>query len=106
METHEALINNSDMTGEQQMLFAIGINYKTAPIEVREKLYIHESEIPQLLAELKKTLSECVVLSTCNRTEIYGVSRAADIDLDFYKELVIKFKRAEEIVTKDHFFTS
>ena len=87
------------------MLFAFGLNHKTAPIEIREKLYIRESEIPALLAELKKTLSECVVLSTCNRTEIYGVAGSDDIDLDFYKDLVIKFKGAEEIVKRDHFFT-
>lgn len=92
-------------TADQQMLFAFGINHKTAPIEVREKLYIHEREIPELLALLKETLAECVILSTCNRTEIYGVAGAADIDLDYYKDLVIKFKNAEEIVKNEHFFT-
>lgn len=86
------------------MLFAFGLNHKTAPIEVREKLYIHESEIPALLAKLKETLSECVILSTCNRTEIYGVCEAG-VDLDFYKDLVIKFKNVEDIVKKEHFFT-
>lgn len=92
-------------TADQQMLFAFGINHKTAPIEVREKLYIHENEIPSLLAELKQTLTECVILSTCNRTEIYGVCGSADVDLDFYKDLVINFKNAAEIVRKEHFFT-
>lgn len=91
--------------GDQQMLFAFGLNHKTAPIEVREKLYIHEREIPELLALLKETLAECVILSTCNRTEIYGVCGSAEIDLDFYKDLVIKFKNAGEIVKKEHFFT-
>ena len=90
---------------DQQMLFAFGINHKTAPIEVREKLYIHDREIPELLALLKETLAECVILSTCNRTEIYGVAGAPDIDLDFYKDLVINFKNAAETVKKEHFFT-
>ena len=87
------------------MLFAFGINHKTAPIEVREKLYIHENEISSLLALLKQTLAECVILSTCNRTEIYGVCGSADVDLDYYKDLVINFKNASEIVKKEHFFT-
>jgi glutamyl-tRNA reductase len=91
-------------TADRQMLFAFGLNHKTAPIEVREKLYIHDAEIPALLARLKETLSECVILSTCNRTEIYGVTDA-DADLDFYKNLVIKFKRVEGIVREEHFFT-
>jgi glutamyl-tRNA reductase len=92
-------------TADQQMLFAFGINHKTAPIEVREKLYIHDSEIPALLAQLKQTLAECVILSTCNRTEIYGVCGSADVDLDYYKNLIIKFKNAQDIVKKEHFFT-
>jgi glutamyl-tRNA reductase len=87
------------------MLFAFGINHKTAPIEVREKLFIHESEIPSLLVKLKETLAECVILSTCNRTEIYGVCGSADINLDYYKDLVINFKNASETVKKEHFFT-
>lgn len=87
------------------MLFAFGLNHKTAPIEVREKLYIRETEIPALLAKLRKTLAECVVLSTCNRTEIYGVAGSDDIDLDFYKDLVITFKDAEDYVKPEHFFT-
>jgi glutamyl-tRNA reductase len=90
---------------EQAMLFAFGINHQTAPLEVREKLYIHEEEIPALLALLKETLAECVILSTCNRTEIYGVANSPEIDLDFYKDLVIDFKNAAELVKKEHFFT-
>lgn len=87
------------------MLFAFGINHKTAPIEVREKLYIHAAEVPKLLAKLRETLAECVILSTCNRTEIYGVCGSTDVDLDYYKNLVIEFKNASEIVKKEHFFT-
>jgi glutamyl-tRNA reductase len=87
------------------MLFSFGINHKTAPIEVREKLYIHENEIPSLLAKLKETLAECVILSTCNRTEVYGVCGSSDINLDYYKDLVINFKNASETVKKEHFFT-
>lgn len=91
---------------DQLMLFAFGVNHKTAPIEVREKLYIHENEISDLLLILKQTLSECVILSTCNRTEIYGVMNAVDVDFDFYKDLIINFKNAQNIAQKEHFFTS
>lgn len=92
-------------TADQQMLFAFGVNHKTAPIEVREKLYIRREEIPALLRQLKETLSECVILSTCNRTEIYGVCDSSEVDLDFYKNLVIRFKDAENIAEPEHFFT-
>lgn len=88
----------------QSILFAVGINHKTAPIEARERIYVHAGETGALLAELRKTLTECVVLSTCNRTEIYGVTTRTDLDLDFYKELLINFKRAETAVSREHFF--
>jgi glutamyl-tRNA reductase len=89
---------------QQSILFAVGINHKTAPIEVREQIYVHENETRSLLAELKKTLVECVVLSTCNRTEIYGVTTRTDLDLDFYKDLLINFKEAQMTVSREHFF--
>ncbi len=89
---------------EQPILFAVGINHKTASIEARESIFFQESEIPALIAALRETLAECVVLSTCNRTEIYGVTTRTDVNLDFYKDLLINFKNAGKIVTREHFF--
>lgn len=86
-------------------LFAFGLNHKTAPVEVREKLYVHEAEIPQLLEKIRETLPECIILSTCNRTEIYGVAESADIDPNYYKRLLIDFKNAQGLVRDEHFFT-
>ena len=88
-----------------QTLFAFGINHRTAPVEVREKLYLPPGEIASLLAEVNKTLPECVILSTCNRTEFYGVSSAGHVDPAFYKDLLIDFKNARGLVRDDHFFT-
>lgn len=88
----------------QSILFAIGINHKTAPVEFREKIFVADAEIPALLDELKKTLDEAVVISTCNRLEIYGVTTRTDLDLDFYKDLVIDFKNARGFVTREDFF--
>ena len=81
------------------------MNHKTAPVEVREKLYIRDGELPELLKKINETLSECLILSTCNRTEIYGVTEATDIDPDFYKQLLIDFKDAGDYVSDEHFFT-
>lgn len=88
----------------QSILFAIGINHKTAPVEFREKLFVSDAEIPALLDELRQTLDEAVVISTCNRLEIYGVTTRADLDLDFYKDLVIDFKNARPFLSRDDFF--
>ena len=57
-------------------LLAIGINHKSAPVELREKLAISPDEHARVLGLLKKGagLREVMVVSTCNRVEIYGVA--------------------------------
>ena len=53
----------------------LGINHKTAPIEVREKLSIPSHQTSALLKQMgeKNIFDERILLSTCNRTELYGV---------------------------------
>jgi len=53
-------------------LFAVGVNHTTAPIEVREKLALLPEDLPKALAALAKHVPEAAILSTCNRTELYG----------------------------------
>jgi glutamyl-tRNA reductase len=89
----------------QPILFAFGVNHKTASIEVREKVYVHDYEIPELLNRLTETLEECVVISTCNRTEIYGLSSSPKIDFNYYKDLLIDFKNAGDSVSRQDFFS-
>ena len=57
-------------------LFVAGLSYKTAPVELREQLAVTPSSLRCAGCRLKigGSLSETVVLSTCNRVEIYGVS--------------------------------
>lgn len=52
-----------------------GLNYRTAPVEIREKFAIAAEELARALSGLKSTKSvlECVVVATCNRTELYAV---------------------------------
>ncbi len=55
-------------------LISVTINHKTAPIELREALYFSENEIRIVLREIRESLlKEVCILSTCNRTEIYGI---------------------------------
>ncbi|HUA68697.1 MAG TPA: glutamyl-tRNA reductase [Candidatus Saccharimonadales bacterium] len=57
-------------------IFVAGLSYKTTPVEVRERLAVHRSRLPCCGCRLKLrgNLSEVVLLSTCNRVEIYGVA--------------------------------
>ncbi|PSL11815.1 glutamyl-tRNA reductase [Marinobacterium halophilum] len=54
-------------------LLALGINHKTAPVEVRERVAFAPEKLAEALheAQLKAGLSEVAILSTCNRTELY-----------------------------------
>lgn len=53
----------------------IGLSHKTAPVEEREKFSLGQDAIPPFLDDLSKEsgagVSECILLSTCNRTELY-----------------------------------
>ena len=53
----------------------LGISYKTAPVEIREKFYFDNSARCTVLQDIHRIpgVDECVLLSTCNRTEIYTV---------------------------------
>ncbi len=58
-------------------LVAVGINHKTAPVELRETVASSGEELHELLLALQNEagLQEAMVVSTCNRVEIYGVAR-------------------------------
>lgn len=63
-------------TKERSSIIVIGLNFHTAPVEVREKLAIPEANWPQAIVELcaLNHIEEAAVLSTCNRMEIYVVA--------------------------------
>lgn len=56
-------------------ILVVGLNYKTAPVEIREKLSFQPNELSDAMKQLKdqKSILENVIVSTCNRTEIYAV---------------------------------
>ncbi len=57
-------------------LIVIGLNHKTAPIEIRERLAFQESEMEKSLVQVRglSSVKENMILSTCNRVEIYAAS--------------------------------
>ncbi len=84
-------------------IYAVGVNFKTAPVEVREKLACKKEELKDLLVDLK-TLSgveELCILSTCNRVEIY--TYAQETALRTLVDLFVKRKGFEN--AKTYMFT-
>jgi glutamyl-tRNA reductase len=58
----------------------VGLNYRTAPVEVREKASFSGEQAQRAAEELRSAgiLEETLVLSTCNRSEVYGVHAVAN----------------------------
>ncbi|MFD1850135.1 glutamyl-tRNA reductase [Oceanobacillus bengalensis] len=56
-------------------ILKVGLNYKTAPVEIREKLAFSDELLEDAIIDLnkQKAILENVIISTCNRTEIYAV---------------------------------
>ncbi len=66
---------------EQRMkLIVVGLNHKTTPVALRERLAFASEELPAALQQLvaQEGLGEALLLSTCNRVELYGVCRDPD----------------------------
>lgn len=63
-------------------LLALGINHKTAPVALREKVAFTPDSLVEALASLKKLegVDESVIVSTCNRTELYVNTQNGDTD--------------------------
>jgi glutamyl-tRNA reductase len=60
-------------------LVVVGINHRTAPVELRERVVFEPSRIPEALQQLRSLpeIRESVIVSTCNRTELYCVADGA-----------------------------
>lgn len=95
-------------------IFVAGLSYKTTPVEVRERLAVSRARLQCCGCRLKLRggLDEVVLLSTCNRVEIYGVSpwihgrvsslfqELTNSDFDFTPHLYVK----EGAAAAEHLF--
>lgn len=74
-------------------IVVIGINHRTSPVTLLEKMTIPDTAMPKALHSLsvRDDIREVVVLSTCNRTEVYAVAErfhgAYDDIRDFFCEM-------------------
>ncbi len=62
-------------------LYLVGLNYKTAPVAVRERFALTDPAVLEKgVVPLDGDIRECVILSTCNRVELLAVARTNDAD--------------------------
>ena len=72
-------------------IVAVGISHKSAPIEVRERLAIVPARLKDALASIGDYLPEAVILSTCNRVEVYASASSADVGTKHAADFLAEF---------------
>lgn len=85
--------------------FVIGVNHKTAPVEVRERFAIPEARLPEATQALLQQpgVEEGMIVSTCNRVEIFARSTNGQCDLHKFIRDYYGFKAGEyESYTFEH----
>ena len=89
-------------------LISVCINHHTAPVDAREALFLQEEEIRNFINEIKgKLLTEGLVISTCNRTEIYGLPANQNINSQTVQNFLLQYKAKQTFNTEyfQHFFS-
>ncbi len=87
-------------------IFAVGLNYKTAPVEIREKLSIKEDELKDVLEDISQNpyIYELCLLSTCNRVEVYGVSEDIEEAFNWILDRFSKISGFNKDTLRKHIF--
>ncbi|MDB5108578.1 MAG: glutamyl-tRNA reductase [Candidatus Binatus sp.] len=87
-----------------QNIFIVGVNHRTAPVAVRERLAFAEDEVVSALHRLREatTLGEAALISTCNRVEVIGVTA----DVDAAAEGTLRFLASDRSVAEASFLES
>ncbi|NVM23194.1 MAG: glutamyl-tRNA reductase [Desulfobacterales bacterium] len=73
----------------------IGLNHKTAPIEVRERLAFSSGDTPEVLKAMRRQpyIDEIILFSTCNRVEFLLTTNDAPKSVETVKDFLAEFKK-------------
>jgi glutamyl-tRNA reductase len=79
-------------------IMVVGLNYRTAPVEIRERLTFDENNLRNAMQSLqnKKSILENIIISTCNRTEIYAVVDQLHTGRYYIKEFLAEWFGMEQ----------
>ncbi|WP_028487220.1 glutamyl-tRNA reductase [Thiomicrorhabdus chilensis] len=82
-------------------LLTFGVNHETAPVDIRETVSFSPDQAQSAMTELKNLhlVSECIILSTCNRTEIYCTLKADNCEQLILEWLHQFFKLPDSTLT-------
>ncbi len=81
-------------------IFAVGLNYKTSPVEIREKFAVDNEKYEEFTKSLLNipSIYEICILSTCNRVEFYGITDNIE---EFEQAIIEKLSDISKIPAKN-----
>ena len=88
-------------------LILVGVNHKTTPVEIREKLAFTKGKIEEsvdLIFNFPEII-EHTILSTCNRVEIYARANCQDSAINSIKQFICDFHGLSSLELEDHFYS-
>lgn len=88
----------------EHSLFVVGVNHRSAPIAVQEALHFQPEKAAELVRILPANLSEYLTISTCNRTELYGVVHTREVDTEYFKRLLMQIGNQRNTVERSHLY--
>ena len=88
-------------------LVVVGLNHRTVPVEILERMAVPAAELPKALHSLvqSENLAEVVVLSTCNRTEIYARSTRFHPAVQDVLDFLTSLSSSDPIDFAEHVYT-
>ena len=88
-------------------LILVGVNHKTTPVEIREKLAFTKGKIEESVDRLFNfpDIIEHTILSTCNRVEIYARANSQDSAIKAIKQFICDFHEVSPDELEDHFYS-
>jgi glutamyl-tRNA reductase len=88
-------------------LIVVGLNHRTVPVELLERMTVPESQLPKVLHDLaaREHLLEVVVLSTCNRTEIYARCTHFHPAIGDVRDFLAAYSGADPSEFENHLYT-
>ena len=87
-------------------LLVVGLSHRTAPVPVLERVTVAEPNLPKVLGQLlaAPSVSEAMVLSTCNRVEVYAVVESFHGGMSEVVDVLAQHAQIEPQSLYEHFY--
>jgi len=87
-------------------IVVVGLSHKTAPVEIREKVAFPPTAMEEPLRRMLAlpAIKEAVIVSTCNRVELYAVSRQPEMAIIELKQFLADVHDLDPVVLNEHLY--